>query len=421
MFIEIADCLEADSIRNRGALKAESLKPKKGGNAMDELTPTARWTVMQPWRGIFGLIVTLGAMLIITSIFDIEGYLGLFTTFIMCNVPLVAVIGAGWQGQYPSTKGLSQPARGFLLTAFVVVLGILCALGLVNFVADGAATPFIHVQAIVTVITTFFLVIAFGMWPFHKLSLPGKGFLTLIIAYIIGWLITILFFNFSMLSHPDGISPSLVGPVPFYAEGGPLAAFAHIAPMGAFAWESALTYYFSVFLFLFCFVALQFWPFSKSKSLMKQPVMGIVVTITCLVLGTIVYYLGISALSIAPLRFLLYLVSFLFGLLMFLFMFQMWPGRAIKNPAGCGFLNIILAIIAGYVAYHLLLAFCTGHFGSEAMGQYPTDVFATANLMLGLVFPAWAVYAVMWDFWPLPPTPPPPKPRSRSSRSRRRK
>ena len=374
---------------------------------MDELTPTARWTVTQPWRGIFGLVITLAAMLIITSIFDIKGYLGLFTTFIMCNVPVVAVIGAGWEGKYPSTEGLSQPSRGFLLTAFVVLIGVLCALGLVNFGAGGAATPFIHVQAIVTVITTFFLVIALGMWPFQQLSLPAKGFLTLILAYIIGWLITLLF-NFNLLSNPQGIIPSPVDPVPFYAEGGPLAPFANIAPMGPFAWESALLFYFCVFTFLFCFVALQFWPFSKSPKLMKQPVMGIVVIISCLILGIILYFIGVSALKIAPLRFLLYLVSFLFGLLMFLFMFQMWPGRAIKSPAGCGLLNIILSIIAGIIAYHLLLAFCTSHFGLEAMKQYPNDVFATANLMLGLVFPAWAIYAVAWDFWPLPPTPPPP-------------
>jgi len=374
---------------------------------MDELTPTARWTVTQPWRGIFGLVITLAAMLIIPSIFDIKGYLGLFTTFIMCNVPVVAVIGAGWEGKYPSTEGLSQPSRGFLLTAFVVLIGVLCALGLVNFGAGGAATPFIHVQAIVTVITTFFLVIALGMWPFQQLSLPAKGFLTLILAYIIGWLITLLF-NFNLLSNPQGIIPSPVDPVPFYAEGGPLAPFANIAPMGPFAWESALLFYFCVFTFLFCFVALQFWPFSKSPKLMKQPVMGIVVIISCLILGIILYFIGVSALKIAPLRFLLYLVSFLFGLLMFLFMFQMWPGRAIKSPAGCGLLNIILSIIAGIIAYHLLLAFCTSHFGLEAMKQYPNDVFATANLMLGLVFPAWAIYAVAWDFWPLPPTPPPP-------------
>ena len=375
---------------------------------MDELTPTARWTITQPWRGIFGLIVTLGSMMIVTSIFDLQGYLGLFTTFIMCNVPIVAVISAGWEGKYPSTEGLTQPGRGFLLTLFVVLIGILCALGLVNFSAGGAATPFIHVRAIVTVIVTFFLVIAFGMWPFQKLSLPGKGFLTLIFAYIIGWLVTMLF-NFSKLSYPQGIKPSPVDPVPFYAGGGPLAPFADIAPMGPFAWESGLLFCFCAVIFLFCFVALQFWPFSKSPGLMKQPVMGIVVLISCLVLGAILCFIGVGALNIAPLRFLLYLISFAFGLLMFLFMFQMWPGRVIKSAAGCGFLTIVLAIIVGIIAYNILLAFCRAHFGPEAMGQYPNDVFATANLMLGLVFPAWAVYAAMWDFWPLPPTPPPPE------------
>jgi hypothetical protein len=40
--------------------------------------------------------------------------------------------------------------------------------------------------------------------------------------------------------------------------------------------------------------------------------------------------------------------------------------------------------------------------------SYPNDIFAIANLMLGLTFPAWAAYSAFWDFWPLPPTPPPP-------------
>jgi len=353
---------------------------------MDELTPTARWTITQPWRGIFGLVVTLGSAMIITSIFDLQTYLGVFTTFIMSNVPILAILGAAWQAQYPSTKGLEQ-------------------LGLVNFIADGAATPFIHVQAINTVITTFFLILAFGMWPFQKLSLPGKGFLTLIFAYIIAWLITKLF-NFSMLSFA---APS--GPVPFYAEGGPLAAFAGIAPMGPFAWECALAFYFSVLLFLFCFLALGFWPFSKSPSVMKQPVMGIVVTIACIVLGAILYLIGVSAMNIEPLKFLLYLVCFLFGLLMFMFMFQMWPGRVLKNPIGGGILNIVLSIGVGIIAYFLLGAWCTAHFGADAM-KYPFDIFATANLLLGLTFPAWAAYSALWDFWPLPPTPPPPAPPS---------
>jgi len=369
---------------------------------MDGLTPTARWTITQPWRGIFGLIITLGSSMIITSMFNLQTYLGTFTTFIMSNVPILALIGAGWQAQYPSTEGLPQPWRGFLLTAFSVLIGSLACFLLVDFFADGAATPFIHVQAINTVITTFFLVIAFGMWPFHKMSLPGKGFWTLILAYVLAWLITKIFFNFSMLSYA---APT--GPVPFYAKGGPLAAFASIAPTGAFAWECALAFYFAVLLFLFCFLALGFWPFNKSPNVMKQPTMGIVVTIACLVLGAILYLIGVGALGIEPLKFLLYLVSFLFGLLMFIFMFQMWPGRNCKSPVACGFLNIVLSIIVGIIAYNALGAWCVSHFGADAM-KYPSDIFATANLMLGLTFPAWAAYAAFWDFWPLPPTPPPP-------------
>jgi hypothetical protein len=373
---------------------------------MDGLTPTARWTITQPWRGIFGLIITLGASMIITSIFDLQTYLGIFTTFIMSNVPILVIIGAGWQAQYPSTEGLPQPWRGFLLTAFAVLIGLLACSGLVNFLADGAATPFINVQAICTVLVTFLFILAFGMWPFQKLSLPAKGFLVLICAYIIAWLIMKLF-NFSMLSYPQGIKPSPIGAVPFYAKGGPLAAFAGIAPMGPFAWESALTWLFCLFPFLFALLPLQFWPFSKFPSLMKQPVMGIVVTLTCIVLGTILYLIGVQALQIEPLRLLLYLVSFLFGLLMFIFMFQMWPGRTLKSPVGGGFLNIVLSIAVGIVAYLVLGAWCNSHFGAQAM-KYPLEVFAKANLMLGLTFPAWAAYAALWDFWPLPPTPPPP-------------
>jgi hypothetical protein len=345
-------------------------------------------------------------MLIVTSILDMKAYLGLFTTFIMSNVPILAIIGAAWQAQYPSTVGVPQPWRGFLLTAFAVLIGSLACFGLVSFIADGAATPFIHVQAICTVFVTFLFILAFGMWPFQKLSLPGKGFLVLICAYIIAWLITKLF-DFSLLSYPEGIKPSPAGAVPFYAEGGPLAAFAKIAPMGPFAWESGLTWFLCLFPFLFSFLALQFWPFSKSQSLMKQPVMGIVVTISCAVLGSILYLIGVVALQIAPLRFLLYAVSFLFGLLMFIFMFQMWPGRALKSPAAGGLLNIVLSIGVGIVGYHALGAFCTAHFGAEAM-RHPNDVFAVANLMLGMTFPAWAAYSALWDFWPLPPTPPPP-------------
>jgi len=374
---------------------------------MNEMTPTARWTITQPWRGIFGLIVTLGAMMIVTSCFDIEAYLGFFSLLIMSFVPTVGILAAGWQAQYPSTEGLPQPWKGFLLTGFVVLIGIFSYSGLLHFAAEGAPTPFITLQVVFTVCVTFALILAFGMWPFGKLSLPGKGWLTLILAYILGWLVAMLG-NWSFLTHAKGFIESPVFKVPFYAQGGPFEAFAGIAPMGPIAWESLFSFIICSLVFLFCFLALQFWPFSKSPSLMKQPVMGIVVIIGSGILGYILHVIGVGALKIVPLNLVLYDVSFLFGLLMILFMFQMWPGRTLKSPVGGGFLNIVIAIIVGIIAYYGLKAFCISHFGAEGM-QYPNNVFAMANLMLGLTFPAWAIYATCWDFWPLPPTPPPPE------------
>jgi len=373
---------------------------------MDEMMPSARWTTMQPWRGLFGLAVTLGAMMIVTSLFDVAGYLGLFTTIIMSNVPILAVIGAGWQGRYPSTAGLPQPWKGFLLTAFVVLFGVLVGAGLVGFMAGGAATPFIHVQAIITVCVTFYLILAFGTWPFNGLSLPGKGFLTLIAAYILGWLVSMAG-NFGYLTHARGVIESPVFKVPFYAAAGPLEGFADMAPMGPVAWESLLAFILCSLAFLFCFLALQFWPFSRYDSMRKQPLMGISVTCMCAMLGYILYAIGILGMKIVPLQFMLYIVSFLFGLLMIVFMFQMWPGKLVKSALACGLLNIAAAVIIGIIAYHGIGSFCASHFEAEAM-HYPNNIFVIANLMLGLTFPAWAAYSALWDFWPLPPTPPPP-------------
>lgn len=373
-----------------------------------KLTPTAGWTVTQPWRGIFGLAVTLGFALTMTATFDIQTYLGFFTTLIMSNVPILVIMGLGWQGQYPPTEGLPQPWRAILLTTFLMLIGVLACLALVNFIGDGVAQPFINVQSIITVIVTFFLVIAFGMWPFGKMSLAARGFLTLILAYILAWLLLKLF-NFSMLSFPQGINPSPIGAVPFYAEGGPLAPFAALAPMGPIIWESAIDFFLWMVLFLFVFVAVQMWPFHKFPKLMQQPVMGIVLTLSCAVLALIAHFIGVEVLKMTPLRFLLVGVSYLFGILMFILMFQMWPGRMIKSPVGGGFVNLLLAIVVAIIAYYTIRAFCGAHFDPKAF-HHPNDVFAMANVMLGLTFPAWAAYAGLWDFWPLPPTPAPPGP-----------
>ena len=209
------------------------------------------------------------------------------------------------------------------------------------------------------------------------------------------------------MSFPAGEYHSSVEAVPFYAKGGPLESFGDIAPSGIFRWECALTFYFWMLVYIFIFAALDMWPLNKAPRIMKQPVLGIVLVIICVVLAIISYLIGVNGLKIEPLNFLLVGVCFLFGLLMMLVMFQMWPGRAISNPGG-GFVNIIIAIIIGIIAYYAYKAFAMWHFGAEGL-KYPNNIFVLANMMLGLTFPAWACYGDLWDFWPLPPTPAPPE------------
>jgi hypothetical protein len=366
-----------------------------------KIEPTARWTVTQPWRGLFGVAVTLLVTLTITAIFDMDEYLGLFTLWVMAMVPLEIVMGLGWGGKYPPTEGPPQPWRGIALTAFMFLFGTLTCFALLNFMSAGVAQPFTNIYVIETVNVTFFAVIAFAMWPFNKMSLPAKGFLTLICVYLVMWA-GLRLFNFSILSYPTGVNPSPIGAVPFYGENGPLAIFAGIAPSGPFGWESAMSFFFWMVLFLLVFTALDMWPFSQAPSLMKQPILGITLFITCGVCTGIAYIISVGVMKVEPLRFMLDGVCYLFGLLMIMIMFQMWPGRNLKPPVG-GLVNVALAIGIGIIAFYGISAFCSWHFG-EAF-TYPNNWFSMANVMLGLTFPAWAAYAIFWDFWPLPPTP----------------
>jgi hypothetical protein len=373
---------------------------------MDKLNPSARWTVTQPWRGLFAFVVTVAFVWAVTAIFDMKSYLGFYTILIMSFVPMILMIGLGWRGQYPPTNGIPQPFRGLLLTAFVVLWGTYVAYIITNFMYRGASHPVVALYTISTVIMMFFLIVAFGMWPFQKLSVGASGFLSLILGYVLAWFLTRLF-NFSLLSFPAGVNPSPVNPVPFYAQGGPLAPLAAYAPTGPFAWEAGITFWFWMVVWLFVFINLMMWPINKSPTLMKQPLMGVVITVLCFVLTLISYAIGVWTIKIEPLHFMLYGILWLFGVLMIMTIFQMWPGRNLKQPAW-GFVNILLGILVGIIGYYMYKAFAMWHFG-EAM-KYPNDIFTLANMMLGMTFPAWAIYTDVWDHWPMPPTPPPPGP-----------
>ncbi|MFH1115021.1 MAG: hypothetical protein V1792_14005 [Pseudomonadota bacterium] len=373
---------------------------------MEQSPATTGFQLNQPWRGICGTVIVAAFSLTVTSLFSAEVFNGLYTVLSVATVPFLVMVGAGWKVQYPSTHGLPQPSKGLLLLGYFGLLGALVGFGVRNFLANGAAQPFINTYVIITVVTTFFLVLAFGLWPYSKLSAGLAGWLTLITAFLLTWLILKLF-NFSLLSFPSGTNPSSIPPVPFYATGGPLAAFAGLAPQGPIPWETALAGYFWALVWLFVFVNLGMWPFSKATKLMGQPVLGIIVTVCSLALSVIVTSIAVTSLSIEPLKLLLMGVCWLFGILVFMILFQMWPGRVMPQPLW-GVVNLAVAAGFGVVGYFGYSAFALWHFG-DAATKYPISIFTLATMMLAVTFPAMAVYSDFFDFWPLPPTPAPPE------------
>lgn len=198
---------------------------------MNEGFLTADWAKKQPGRGIFVLIVTFIIAFIITASFSIETYTGFFGFVVMSCIGMFVVLGNLWKGKSLPVDQIPQPLSGLLLAGFAFAWGTLVAYCLINFVGGGVLHPYVALHTITTIVTIFFMFMAFGFWPFNRLSPPAAGFLFIITAYVIA-LGLVQLFDFSLISYPAGVFPSPVDPVPFYAEGGPLAMF--YAPTGPF-------------------------------------------------------------------------------------------------------------------------------------------------------------------------------------------
>lgn len=148
----------------------------------------------------------------------------------------------------------------------------------------------------------------------------------------------------------------------------------------------------------FTWVMLDFWPFHKFPGLMKQSVLGFTVLITNGVLSFAIYQVGTRVLGLEPLNLLCCGISYAFGLVTVLVVFQKWPGRLIGGVGG-DFVNLLLAIVVAVAGYHVTNAVCAWHFGQL---PYPNKIFASATFMLGLNFPLWVAYCDFWQRWPLP-------------------
>ena len=224
----------------------------------------------QPLLGIVATAVVVAVSLGFLALFDFPTFVGWVSFVMLALIPpqiVTAVIATN-----PPFAPPTQPARGAVMLAATAVTGFILAPIVWMLVGEGVSPPGpIPSQfAVIVVPTTFFLAIAFGGWPFTRLSrnMGVAGFLLLVTAYLLTYALFRVFFNYEFLQG-----------APVYLES---------APAGMFNAVAALVFYVTMLAGMFLMLHFDLWPLTSSPALMKQPVLGVVWAIIAAAVGAIV-------------------------------------------------------------------------------------------------------------------------------------
>jgi hypothetical protein len=153
---------------------------------------------------------------------------------------------------------------------------------------------------------------------------------------------------------------------------------------------------------LFLSLCFDLWPFTKSPSLMKQPVLGLVWTIVALIVGYAAYYIGVDVLKMDVVAFMVTVpIPFIFGTIFVLNMLQGSLFAKFTQPLK-GVLNTVAAVVLGSLfalMYRALMPVVTDKL---AVGppEYKAEIWL-ASALLSVTFPFLVAYADFFTMWPL--------------------
>src|SRR5215471_6676815 len=158
----------------------------------------------QPALGVIASLLVMAVSLGFISLFTGATFMGWVAYCTICFIPMEVVIGITWGTNHPAfAAARAQPAKGLLLILVCLAVGAVVA-G-VHFFAAGAGAsppPPMAAQCIITsVITTFWLAVMFGGWPFVKwIKNPvGAGVAMLVACYVVNYLLFRLLFDYSFM------------------------------------------------------------------------------------------------------------------------------------------------------------------------------------------------------------------------------
>jgi hypothetical protein len=342
----------------------------------------------QPALGIVAAVLIMTVSMGFITLFDFPTFAGWVSFLMICFIPMEIVVGITWGCGLPGfAAARNQPAKGALLILVTLVIGAIVAALHFPTVGGGISppTPMLAMCLITSVLTTFWLAIMWGGWPFNKLikNPIAAGLTMLAAAYLINYLFFRTFFNYGFM---QGIPP----------------AMAALDPHGLFNAWNAMVFYITVIGIMFWDLNFDLWPFTLFPALMQQPVLGIVWTITNLVFGGLVFYIGVGLLQMDVVNFMIRVpIPFIFGTIIVLNMLEGSLFGKFSQPLK-GLLNATASAVVGTVLSLIYGALAPVVTGAVKAGP-PTYDFEIwlASALLAVTFPFLIFYAEFFKMWPL--------------------
>lgn len=332
----------------------------------------------QPALGIVASVLVIVVSLGFIALFTFPIFANWVAFLTICFIPMEIVISVTWGGNYPAfAAARPQPAKGILLTLLALAVGAVVAV--VHFLTVGGGVnpppPMLAMCIIASVVITFWLAIMWGGWPFARLikNPVAAGLVMLAACYLINYLLFRLLFDYGFMRG-----------APVYVQS--------LDPHGLFnAWAVL-------------FVSLNFdmWPFTKSPALMRQPLLGVVWTITILVIGGLAFYIGVYLLKMDVVSFMVRVpIPFVFGTIIVLNMMHgsifgkfAQPLKGVLNTVASAVIGTLLALIYGALA-----PLVTGKV-SPGPPSYDFEIWL-ASALLAVTFPFLILHAEFFKMWPL--------------------
>ena len=342
----------------------------------------------QPALGIVATVIVMAIALGFISLFSFPTFAGWVAYLLICFIPMEIVIGITWGCKLPGFAGQrGQPLKGILLVVLALAVGAVVAV--VHYKTVGGSIspppPMAAMCLIVSVIVTFWGAIMWGGWPFTALikNQVAAGLTMLAACYVVNYLLFRLLFNYEFMQGAPVYVPAL-------------------DPHGLFnAWK-ALVFYLAVIGIMFFNLNFDLWPFTKWPSVMKQPMLGLVWTATCLILGGAIFYVGVNVAGMDPVAFMVKVpIPFIFGTIVVLNMLQgslfgklTQPLKGVLNASASAAIGTLLALGYGAIAPKLS---GTVNPGPPA---YDFEIWL-ASALLAVTFPFLIFFAEFFEMWPL--------------------